>query len=69
VLRLAIDKSLAALPWRPRFSSREAIQRTAAWFRAFEADPVVARSLCLADIAAYEQAAEPDRMAMPGANA
>ena len=69
VLRLAIDKSLAALPWRPRFSSREAIRRTAAWFRAFEADPAVARSLCLADIAAYEQAAETDRMAMPGANA
>ena len=65
VLRLAIDQSLTALPWRPR----EAIQRTAVWFRAFEADPAAARSLCLADIEAYDQAAGTDRMAMPGANA
>jgi CDP-glucose 4,6-dehydratase len=68
VLRLAIDQSLAALPWRPRFSSREAIQRTAAWFWAFETDPAAARSLCLADIEAYEQAARTGRMTMPGAN-
>lgn len=54
VLRLAIEKSLAGLPWRPRLSSCEAIQRTAAWFRAFEADPAAARSLCRADIEAYE---------------
>jgi CDP-glucose 4,6-dehydratase len=69
VLRLAIDQSLAALPWRPLFSSREAIERTAAWFRAFASDPAAARSLCLADIEAYEQAAGTDRAAMPGANA
>lgn len=69
VLRLAIDKSLAALPWRPRFSSWEAIQRTAAWFRAFEADSAAARSLCLADIEAYEQAEEPDRTTRSGTNA
>ena len=54
VLRLAIEKSLAGLPWRPRLSSCEAIQRTAAWFRAFEADPAAARSLCRTDIEAYE---------------
>jgi CDP-glucose 4,6-dehydratase len=69
VLRLAIDQSLAALPWRPRFSSREAIQRTAAWFRAFEADFAAARSLCLADIEAYEQAEGTSRMVGSGANA
>jgi CDP-glucose 4,6-dehydratase len=56
VLRLAIDKSLADLPWRPRLSSREAILRTAAWFRAFAADPASARALCLADIDAYDEA-------------
>jgi len=54
VLRLAIDRSLAALPWRPRFSSRESIRRTAAWFRAYETDPAAARSLCMADIEAHE---------------
>lgn len=69
VLRLAIDKSLAALPWRPRFSSHEAIQRTAAWFRAFDADPAAARGLCLADIEAYEQVQGRGRLAKPGANA
>jgi CDP-glucose 4,6-dehydratase len=66
VLRLAIDKSLTALPWKPRFPSRTAIQRTAAWFRAFEADPSSARSLCLADIEAYEQARAAAPLATPG---
>ncbi|MFM8803978.1 MAG: hypothetical protein ACKOK8_08725, partial [Planctomycetia bacterium] len=66
VLRLAIDKAIAALPWRPRLSGREAIHRTAAWFRAFGADPTTARSLCLADIDAYEQAERSGRMP-PGA--
>ncbi|MFM8805315.1 MAG: CDP-glucose 4,6-dehydratase, partial [Planctomycetia bacterium] len=51
--RLAIDKALAALPWRPRLSGHDAIHRTAAWFRAFGADPTAARSLCEADIEAY----------------
>ncbi len=66
VLRLAITKSLAGLPWRPRLSSREAIHRTATWFRAFEADPSSARSLCLADIEAYEQAEAAAPLATPG---
>ena len=57
VLRLSIDKSLAGLPWRPRLSSREAIQRTAEWFRAYGDDPAAARSLCMADIVSYEAAA------------
>jgi len=54
VLRLAIAKSTAELPWQPRLTAREAIRRTAEWFRAFHADPHSARSLCEADIAAYE---------------
>jgi len=66
VLRLAITKSLAGLPWRPRLSSREAIHRTAEWFRAFEADHSSARSLCLADIEAYEQAESTVPFATPG---
>jgi CDP-glucose 4,6-dehydratase len=55
VLRLAIEKALAALPWRPRLSGRDAIHRTAAWFRGFATAPAAARELCDADIEAYVQ--------------
>jgi CDP-glucose 4,6-dehydratase len=54
VLRLTIDKVLAALPWRPRLSGRDAIRLTAAWFRYFATTPAAARALCDADIQAYE---------------
>lgn len=54
VLRLAIDKAVADLPWRPRLDAHEAIRRTAAWFHGFSAAPASARSLCEADIDAYE---------------
>jgi len=57
VLRLAIDKAVTDLPWRPRLDAREAIRQTAAWFRGVARDPASARSLCEADIAAYESAA------------
>jgi CDP-glucose 4,6-dehydratase len=56
VLRLAIAKATAHLPWQPRLTAHEAIRRTAEWFRAFHASPQSARSLCEADIAAYESA-------------
>ncbi|MEY3206217.1 MAG: CDP-glucose 4,6-dehydratase [Planctomycetota bacterium] len=54
VLRLTIDKALAALPWRPQLSGRDAIHRTAAWFRNFATSPAAARALCDADIQGYE---------------
>jgi hypothetical protein len=54
VLRLAIEKALAALPWRPRLSGRDAIHRTAAWFRTFASTPAAARALCDTDIQAYQ---------------
>lgn len=54
VLRLAIDKARAALPWHPRLSGRDSILRTAAWFREFTTTPAKARALCEADIVAYE---------------
>jgi CDP-glucose 4,6-dehydratase len=54
VLRLAIDKAVSALPWRPRLSGGAAIRRTAAWFRGFATSPDSARALCEADIEAYE---------------
>jgi len=62
VLRLAIDKARAELPWQPRLTAHEAIHRTAAWFKAFAADPAQARGLCEADIAAFEQAARASRV-------
>ena len=68
VLRLAIDKSLAGLTWRPRLSAREAIERTAAWFRAYGDDAAAARSLCMADIEAYEAASPLGASAGSGAN-
>lgn len=55
VLRLDIRKALAELPWSPRFTPREAIQRTADWFRAYSADSTTTRSICEADIVAYER--------------
>jgi CDP-glucose 4,6-dehydratase len=53
-LRLAIDKAVADLPWRPRLDAHEAIRRTAAWFRNFATKPGAARALSDADIQAYE---------------
>jgi CDP-glucose 4,6-dehydratase len=64
-LRLAIDKAVAGLPWRPRLDAPEAIRRTAVWFRGFTADPARARSLCEADIMEYAQV--PSARRRPGA--
>jgi CDP-glucose 4,6-dehydratase len=54
VLRLAIDKAVAELGWRPRWSADEAIARTAAWHLRVGRDRGAAREACLADIQAYE---------------
>jgi CDP-glucose 4,6-dehydratase len=53
VLRLAIDKAVAELGWRPRWTVDQAISRTAAWFRAYHDGQVDMRGLCLADIRDY----------------
>jgi CDP-glucose 4,6-dehydratase len=53
VLRLSTVKAAAKLGWRPRWHINEAIARTVAWYRRFEADPTSARSACLDDIEAY----------------
>lgn len=66
VLRLSIDKTVAELPWKPRFDALEAIRRTSAWFRAFSADPTSARSLCEADIVAHQETvSSPVKTSMP----
>jgi CDP-glucose 4,6-dehydratase len=54
VLRLTIDKAVAELPWRPRLSAREAIRRTASWFRAFTSTGTSCRELCETEIRSYE---------------
>jgi len=56
LLRLSIEKSVNRLPWRPRLDAREAIRRTASWFKFFRSDPSSARLLCEADITAYANA-------------
>jgi len=56
VLRLAIDKARAELPWQPRLDAQEAIRRTASWFKFFRSDPTLACLLCEADITAYANA-------------
>jgi len=66
VLRLAIGKSLAGLPWRPRLSSRDSILRTARWFRSYGDDPAAARSLCMTDIESYDAAKSPGVTSTPG---
>jgi CDP-glucose 4,6-dehydratase len=53
ILRLSIDRAVRDLGWRPRWRLAEAVNRTAAWYREYAADPARARAACIADIAAY----------------
>lgn len=55
-LRLAIDKAMWELGWRPRWTVDEAIAHTAAWYRGHRGG-AAARDLCLNDIERYEAAA------------
>lgn len=56
-LRLSIDKAVALLGWRPRWTVAEAVRRTAAWYRtAYAHREASMRGACLDDIAAYESA-------------
>lgn len=52
-LRLSIDRTMAKLGWRPCWRLDEAVRRTVAWHRRFDADPASARAACLTDIEAY----------------
>jgi CDP-glucose 4,6-dehydratase len=55
VLRLSIEKALSELSWRPRWSVREAVRRTAQWYKRYYADPSSAASACLDDITAFDE--------------
>ena len=64
-LRLAIDKAVAELRWRPRIHAREAIHHTAAWFQSVSADPESARACCEAAISNYHAVHQPTTKIAP----
>jgi CDP-glucose 4,6-dehydratase len=70
-LRLAIDKALTRLPWRPRWDLAATVRHTAAWYRAQQrgASPARLRELCDEQIDTYEAACvattEPARARIP----
>jgi CDP-glucose 4,6-dehydratase len=55
-LRLAVDKAVAELGWRPAWPRREVVRRTVAWYRRYHRGDGDARAACLDDITAYEAA-------------
>jgi CDP-glucose 4,6-dehydratase len=57
ILRLCIEKAQQFLHWTPQWDSAETIVRTARWYRRVLIEKADAREECMADIAAYEQAA------------
>jgi CDP-glucose 4,6-dehydratase len=58
-LRLAIDKAITRLPWRPCWDLGTTVRHTVAWYRAqqLDASPAALRALCHEQIEAYESAA------------
>jgi CDP-glucose 4,6-dehydratase len=55
-LRLSWERAAHRLDWRPAYDWREAIQATAAWFKAYDAAPDEdAYARCVAQIARYTQ--------------
>ena len=57
LLRLAIDKTIGELGWRPVWDFAETARRTAGWYKAVSAAPSQARDATLADLDAYVAAA------------
>jgi CDP-glucose 4,6-dehydratase len=56
-LRIAIDKAVATLGWRPRWHLDETVRRTVGWYRSFYEDPKASmREHSVNDIVAYEGA-------------
>lgn len=60
MLRLSIDKAVALLGWRPRWTVRESVRRAAIWYRDFYLRPEsergsgFMRKSCMADIEDYQ---------------
>jgi CDP-glucose 4,6-dehydratase len=55
LLRVSIEKALTDLSWRPRWSVRETVQRTAQWYKRYYSDPKSAAAACLDDISAFNE--------------
>ncbi len=55
ILRLAIDKALWGLPWRPSWNTRGTLRRTAEWYRAYLAGERTMREVSLEQIECYER--------------
>lgn len=53
LLRLAIDKSVAGLGWRPVWDFARTVERTAGWYRAVMDGDLSARAACEADLDAF----------------
>ncbi|MCE9606320.1 MAG: CDP-glucose 4,6-dehydratase [Planctomycetia bacterium] len=62
VLRLCIDKAVCRLGWKPRWQIREAVERTARWYRRFYSEAGATDELCADEIADYEQATTTDTL-------
>ena len=56
VLRLAIDKAMWELDWRPLWSVQETLRQTVDWFKHYHRGGVAMRDVSLEQIAAYESA-------------
>ncbi len=54
ILRLAVDKALWQLDWRPCWGTRETVRRTVHWYREYCAGNRDMRSVCAEQIAAYQ---------------
>ena len=57
ILRLAIDKALWDLPWRPSWDITETLRRTAEWYHSYLAGERPMREVSLEQITCYERAA------------
>ncbi len=57
LLRLAIDKTVGRLGWRPVWDFAETARRTTGWYKKVSAQPELAREATLADLDAYVEAA------------
>ncbi len=56
ILRLAIDKALWQLDWKPGWDVRETLRKTVAWYREYYRGHADLQQVCLDQIADYESA-------------
>lgn len=59
ILRLAVDKAIWQLDWRPRWNVQETLRHTVEWYRHYYEGTTLMRQLALEQIEAYESALDP----------